>query len=95
MPPLNSSDATFPQPPLQFYLDTIANQPWSEVSVLTFAETEELVNPTYSRLQEMKTEGLLGENVNFFMVSTYHKRHIFEQINVVFERKQVLIKLGW
>lgn len=68
--------ASFPQPPLQFYLDVIANQPWSDITVLTYAKKEDLINPTYSRLQSMSAKGLLGKNVNFYMVSADYRNEL-------------------
>lgn len=68
--------ASFPQPPLQFYLDVIANQPWSDITVLTYATKEDLINPTYSRLQAMAANGLLGKNVNFYIVGADSRKEL-------------------
>ncbi|CAN0262035.1 unnamed protein product [Ascophyllum nodosum] len=54
------------QPPLQFYTKIIANKQWDDISVLTYAKTDELINPTYTALEEMKATGILGPNVKFF-----------------------------
>ena len=59
---------SFPQPPLQFYTKIIANKQWDDISVLTYAKTDELINPTYTALEEMKATGILGPNVKFFKV---------------------------
>lgn len=59
------------QPPLQFYLDVIESKPWSEVSVLTYSKKDDFLNPTYTVLREMKLNGVLGSNVQFYKVSVH------------------------
>jgi len=51
------------QPPLQFYLRAIASQPWSDVSIITYAHRPGTVNPTFSALEMIQRTGLLGPNV--------------------------------
>lgn len=52
-----------PQPPLQFYLRAIASQPWSDVTIITFALDPVELNPTFAALEMMQLSGLLGPNV--------------------------------
>lgn len=56
------------KPPLQFFLEAIATEPWSDVSILTFADEEAHVNPTFTALQLFQRTGLLGPNVAVYKV---------------------------
>lgn len=51
------------QPPLQFYLRTIASQPWSDVTILTYTSTPDQLNPAFATLEMMQRTGVLGPNV--------------------------------
>lgn len=68
-PPPAPSDLTvgapalIAQPPLQFYLRAIASQPWSDVTIITFARNPAELNPTFAALEMMNRSGLLGPNV--------------------------------
>ncbi|CAM9683830.1 unnamed protein product [Ascophyllum nodosum] len=53
------------QPPLQFYLKAIKSRQWFEVSIITYASSNGLLNPTYTALEAMNQQGQLGPNVNF------------------------------
>lgn len=51
------------QPPLQFYLWVIGSQPWSDISIVTFAPGPVQTNPTVASLEMMQRTGMLGPNV--------------------------------
>lgn len=65
-----SSDRCFGQPPLQHFLHVIGAKKWDNVTILTWAKDDSLLNPTYSALEMMATAGALGDNVRFFKVGS-------------------------
>lgn len=59
------------QPPLQFYLEAISIQPWSKISVITYATNKNLLNPTFVALMDMNTRGQLRPNITMYQVTSY------------------------
>lgn len=72
-----SSDRCFGQPPLQHFLNVMGAKEWDTVTILTWAEEDSLLNPTYSALEKMVATGNLGNNVRFFKVRRSRRRAPF------------------
>lgn len=58
-----------PQPPLEFFLMTMREKEWDDITVITSADGSEHVNPTFQTLEIMDKAGSFDTKVRFFSVS--------------------------
>lgn len=59
----------FVKPPLQFYLLVMHHEKWDRIDIVTYADTEEHLNPVIPALQSRNALGELPGNVHIHTVS--------------------------